>query len=889
MFNKLNLKFKLSNIKNILVNQIKNYDFLVFVLALIIVIMTHTYNMFQLPYYEDDEGIYQAQAWAVSNLNELAPYTYWYDHAPAGWIVLSLLTRLSGGFYMYNISGLAALDTGRIIIALIKFVMVVLTYFIIKELTKKPYLAAIGMIVMSVSPVALYYQRRILLDNIMILFIMLSLYILIRSKVKITGIVVSALLLGIAVLTKESAVFYVPGFVLLAVWVLNYGQKKLGFLLYSAFLVIVVALYPLLAILKTEFLPSNSKVSLIGTLQQQAARGTKLPFWDVRSDFIYNLNIWFGKDPYFILASALTMFISIYVAYRARNKYLASIQVMIWGMMFFLMRGGIVLDFYIVPLIPLITISMMSCLGYYIDKGTFVKLKLNKEYVIFATVVVILALTIFNLNSNYGRQIMSKKENITLANSLQYIKDNIPNNSNMLISFSHWLDLRNKDNGSKDVFPNAEYFYKADFDNNIKYKKFKNDWKNIDYTVASHQIYKSSSEGITPFVKTVLDNSFLIADFQPIDDYNTLPDSKYYTVNGNWSSVFRTNNDPNLLKRLNKKYNDTFVTTNGRVVDDQSNLTTSEGQSYSLLRSIITQDRDQFDKVWEWTKINLQVHPTDSLFAWKYGLKNSQLAVLDKESATDADLDIAYSLLLANKTFKDDKYLDEAKKIISDIWKQRVREYNGRSYLLPFSSTADRGFEILNPSYFSPSHYRMFATVDGNNWSKLVDDTYLTLNDLSSFHSMYPDWIKYNFKSNRYEPATEFLQNQFANNFSYDGMRVLLRTGMDYQASNDPRAYKLLEKASKFIESKLDQGLFPASIDQQGNKVVDYEAASMNAMISIPLRATNSTYQNRVWKDKILNATDYKEATFGKNKTYYDQNLVWFSYAYGFDSFKLPK
>ncbi len=36
----------------------------------------------------DDEGTYVSQALAVLD-GSLAPYTYWYDHPPLGWILLS--------------------------------------------------------------------------------------------------------------------------------------------------------------------------------------------------------------------------------------------------------------------------------------------------------------------------------------------------------------------------------------------------------------------------------------------------------------------------------------------------------------------------------------------------------------------------------------------------------------------------------------------------------------------------------------------------------------------------------------------------------------------------------------------------------------------------------
>ncbi|KPV50408.1 hypothetical protein SE17_27115, partial [Kouleothrix aurantiaca] len=51
-------------------------------------LIAHDLNMFNFPSftYNGDEGIYTGQALAVLR-GQLTPYTYFYDHAPAGWIL----------------------------------------------------------------------------------------------------------------------------------------------------------------------------------------------------------------------------------------------------------------------------------------------------------------------------------------------------------------------------------------------------------------------------------------------------------------------------------------------------------------------------------------------------------------------------------------------------------------------------------------------------------------------------------------------------------------------------------------------------------------------------------------------------------------------------------
>ena len=74
----------------------------------------------------------------------------------------------------------------------------------------------------------------------------------------------------------------------------------------------------------------------------------------------------------------------------------------------------------------------------------------------------------------------------------------------------------------------------------------------------------------------------------------------------------------------------------GRVVShDEDGITTSEGQGYAMLRAVWSNDEETFERVWAWTKQNLRVRG-DHLFAWKY-----KDGVIDRNSATDADTDIA--------------------------------------------------------------------------------------------------------------------------------------------------------------------------------------------------------------------------------------------------------
>jgi endoglucanase len=91
----------------------------------------------------------------------------------------------------------------------------------------------------------------------------------------------------------------------------------------------------------------------------------------------------------------------------------------------------------------------------------------------------------------------------------------------------------------------------------------------------------------------------------------------------------------------------------GRVVSDDGKLsrTYSEGQSYALFFALVANDRRRFDALLHWTRDNLsQGDLGQHLPAWLWGRQDDGAwGVIDSNSASDADLWIAYTLLQAGR------------------------------------------------------------------------------------------------------------------------------------------------------------------------------------------------------------------------------------------------
>jgi hypothetical protein len=178
-------------------------------------LVAHGLNMFSYPAftYKDDEGIYAAQAWAVLREGRLSPYTYFYDHAPGGWLLLAAWMALTGGPDAFG----GAIDSGRVLMLLLHLAMVPLLYHLARKLGCGAPMAALAAFLFSVSPLATFYQRLVLLDSMMMFWVLVSLDLLLDDWGRLSRVALSGVCFGLALLTKETAAVLLPALLLLAV------------------------------------------------------------------------------------------------------------------------------------------------------------------------------------------------------------------------------------------------------------------------------------------------------------------------------------------------------------------------------------------------------------------------------------------------------------------------------------------------------------------------------------------------------------------------------------------------------------------------------------------------------------------------------------------------
>lgn len=825
-------------------------------LALLIAGFTHGFNMFHFPYFENDEGVYFSQAYAVSQ-GKLTDYTYWYDHTPIGWIQIAVWMISTGGPFTFGYS----LFSARILMLLFHLASSALIFFIVKKLTKKDITSFISVVAYSINFLSVYFQRRLLLDNIMTFWVLLTLFILINSKTKLKWTIAAGISLSIAVLTKETAIVALPIFLVINYTLLHKRQKIIGTIIFILPIILGITYFITYAVLKNELFPSPDHVSLIGTWTYQLTRGNHLPFWKEGSDFLLAFASWIKKDKLYVIAMIATTIWTL-IGFR-KNLLIRLVGLLGLSFWIFMLRGGLIIDFYVIPLLALgaITIGIVA--------GDILKIR----YTGFLIIIFLLGLYLFN--TNYSA--WTNDETTPQIESVNWVKKHLPKNANIAVDDSQLLDLRLSRFNGDPSFPNTHWFFKLEKDPTIKRDYLANDWQNLDYLIASNELIKQMHEENLPFLKPVINHSTELISWNPISPTTYINIDKLISTNGDWAKIYKVldRNDIILLDSW-RSYVNNFIK-DGQVFDWDRGITTSEGQAYALLRSVVENDKPTFDSVWMWTKWHMQFRNEDKLFSWKWEGDSKTGKLRDSSPASDADIDIATALILAGKKWSNQKYEEVAKEIINDIWKQEVMKLgDGKLYLIA-GTWAQYGDSItVNPSYISPASFRIFSEVDKNHdWKKLINDSYYLLNKSSDLNTdgLPPDWITINKTTQQLSPSKE--QN-LSNNFGYDAMRVYFRIAQDTIWNNSPQALSYLQSHNFLINYSKQNSKIPDGFNTKGIPVTNYENNAFYGALLPYLKIVDSAIYQEI-KDKLQN--QYTNGEWKENNSYYTQNWVWFGIA----------
>lgn len=349
-----------------------------------------------------------------------------------------------------------------------------------------------------------------------------------------------------------------------------------------------------------------------------------------------------------------------------------------------------------------------------------------------------------------------------------------------------------------------------------------------------------------------------------------------------------------LLAESWQAYRERFIQEDGRVIDFENNdRTVSEGQAYAMLRAVLIDDPETFEITLKWAEDNLRRSPAsadsedqDYLWAWLWGkLPDDSWGIQDTNFASDADIDAITALILAAEKWERSDYLELAYQKLEDLWNQSTLiplTVDGSSdrYLLPgplSAFQAQPGKVYINPSYFAPYAFRLFAQVDPNpehNWLALVDSSYAILDQTKklSENGLPGDWVMLDLTTQEIMPVPQ--ESTLNSRYGFDAYRVWWRITWDAVLADDGRAISFLDEHLPYLLSLWkNQGYIPAVMDLSGRPVVDYEATSQYAMLYPAFQRFDPESAERIRNQKIL--ANYDEGIWDDPNAYYVQNLAW--------------
>ncbi len=496
--------------------------------------ITHGWHLFEYPLYITDEGIYMEQAWSVLREGKLEPYTYFYDHAPAGWLLISGWVSILP--FQFETFG-DAINSGRVLMLILHILSIYLLFQITYRISKHLSAATIACFFFNFSPLAVYYQRQVLLDNIMVFWLLLSIFLLTRDDGRVLTIMLSGITFGIAVLTKENAIFFAP----VVVYLLYTQVRKqanyrfaLGFWTYMS--CTIISFYFLYATLKNELLPyglnfnlnepETQHVSLLWTIWWQLHRGNG-SILDKSSDFwTFGLGIWFPRDKYILILGSIATILTLIIGWasRPRNRGYLIASLLSISYAFYLIRGSEMLEFYIVPQLPFLAMNLGivgAVLLQPLAKMRPAPVSLSMQGVAVLTLWAWLLSPMagyFFVKDQYGHTVPHDlyKLDVTYMqiDQLAYIRAHIPPTARIIIDDDMWVPLH-------DVAPYykwAHSHWKAASDPDVRDKLFGANWRNIDYIVMSNQMLQAmelnNGDGSENYILEALQHSVRIWDMK---------------------------------------------------------------------------------------------------------------------------------------------------------------------------------------------------------------------------------------------------------------------------------------------------------------------------------------------------------------------------------------
>jgi hypothetical protein len=452
--------------------------------VLVLVGAVHAIGMWSFPRWVDDPGTYLSQAWSLQYQHALSPYSYIYDHAPAGWIQLSLWSTLTNGFNRYD----SAIGFGNECMLLAKLASCALLFALARRLQYSRWGAAGAVLLFGLCPLELMYSRWTFLDNLVTPWLLLAFVLAASPRRSISAATGAALSFAMATLTKETALVALPALVWTMVQNLDRRNRAQVIAVAGFSGLLLMAMYPLYALYKGELLERPGQNSLLGTAKWQLMeRESSGSILDPGSPTTHMVGQWLGIDRWLLWAGLVAIPLAL-LGRRLRPVVL--VLVIQWLV---LVRGGYVPFMHVVNLMPwsaLVVVGAVEILSGNRRLATFRPLAslgrsgqpVARPRAVTAGLAAIglAAVVLAGSWTPTLRHMLQARQEPPLWSATQWLADNVPRDRVLVVHDSIWTDLVHH----YGFDPQPIIVYKLDTDPAVREKL-----RRIDYLVVPNWYY----------------------------------------------------------------------------------------------------------------------------------------------------------------------------------------------------------------------------------------------------------------------------------------------------------------------------------------------------------------------------------------------------------------
>ncbi|PRC43042.1 glycosyl transferase, partial [Mycobacterium sp. ITM-2017-0098] len=315
----------------------------------------------------------------------------------------------------------------------------------------------------AVSPLAISLGRAVYLDNLAVVWLLAGLVLVCSPTHRLSAMLGAALCFGVAVLTKETMLLFVP-MVAWLVWIkTSQKTRRYALAVFGAVFGLVVSTYVLLAIVRGELIPGPGHVSLWeGVKFQLWQRESSGSITDPSSLKRHTLDEWLRLDPLLpLLAAPIGLSALLFRRLRPYALGLLILVVMV-------LRPGYLPVPFVIAALPLIALLAAGVgeegVRWLRRTASTTSVSGRRVRTAAALAAAFAASVVATVWLPSHQTALTADEDAPMRQAQEWITDNVPVDDRLIVDDAMWVDLVSEGRDRHNVI----WSYKVDTDEQVK-------------------------------------------------------------------------------------------------------------------------------------------------------------------------------------------------------------------------------------------------------------------------------------------------------------------------------------------------------------------------------------------------------------------------------------